>query len=138
VDSGSRQENAPKQKIRASILMQSEPIRLWHRRIGHDALNFAEKILSVVGPIATINLLPSPDQAVEALLFLSRSRHVPGGSPLVPTAPHFSGTKVSAGATGICDMRQFGSLLRSTRSRIGRVLAQVIAIAAASLPVAGA
>jgi hypothetical protein len=35
-------------------------------------------------------------------------------------------------------MRQFGSLLRSARSRIGRRLGQLVAIAAASLPVAGA
>jgi hypothetical protein len=35
-------------------------------------------------------------------------------------------------------MRQFSSLLRSTRSRIGRRLAQIVAIAAASLPAAGA
>jgi hypothetical protein len=34
-------------------------------------------------------------------------------------------------------MRQFSSLLRSARSRIGRGLAQFVAIAAASLPVAG-
>jgi hypothetical protein len=51
----------------------------------------------------------------------------------------FSGPKVSAAATtGNRDMRQFGSLLRSTRSRIGRRLAEIIAIAAASLPAAGA
>jgi hypothetical protein len=35
-------------------------------------------------------------------------------------------------------MRQLGSLLRSTRSRIGRRLALIVAIAAASLPAAGA
>jgi hypothetical protein len=35
-------------------------------------------------------------------------------------------------------MRQLSSLLRATRSRIGRRLAQVVAIAAASLTVAGA
>jgi hypothetical protein len=35
-------------------------------------------------------------------------------------------------------MRQFSSLLRSARARIGRHLAQLVAIAAASLPVAGA
>jgi hypothetical protein len=29
VDTGSREENAPKQKIRASVLIQSEPKRLW-------------------------------------------------------------------------------------------------------------
>jgi hypothetical protein len=43
-----------------------------------------------------------------------------------------------AGAEGISDMRQFGLLLRSTRSRIGRRLALIVAIAAASLPAAGA
>jgi hypothetical protein len=43
-----------------------------------------------------------------------------------------------AEAAGIIDMRHFNSLLRSTRARIGRRLAQIIAIAAASLPAAGA
>jgi len=35
-------------------------------------------------------------------------------------------------------MRHFSSLLRSTRAEIGRRLAQIVAIAAASLPAAGA
>jgi len=35
-------------------------------------------------------------------------------------------------------MRYFGSLLRSTRFRIARRLAQIVAIAAASLAAAGA
>jgi hypothetical protein len=35
-------------------------------------------------------------------------------------------------------MRQLNALLRSTRSRIGRRLALIAAIAAASLPAAGA
>ena len=35
-------------------------------------------------------------------------------------------------------MRQFSSSLRVTCSRIGRRLAQIVAIAAASLPAAGA
>jgi hypothetical protein len=48
------------------------------------------------------------------------------------------GMIVSAGARGICDMQRLGSLLRSTRSRIGRRLALIVAIAAASLPAAGA
>jgi hypothetical protein len=43
-----------------------------------------------------------------------------------------------AGAEGIGDMRQLKSLLRSAPSRIGRRLAQIVAIAAASLPAAGA
>jgi hypothetical protein len=35
-------------------------------------------------------------------------------------------------------MRQLRSLLRTTPSRIGRRIAQIVAIAAASLPAAGA
>ena len=35
-------------------------------------------------------------------------------------------------------MRQINLLLRTTRSRIGRRLAEMVAIAAASLPAAGA
>jgi hypothetical protein len=58
--------------------------------------------------------------------------------PITFCCAAFSGTKVSADATGIRDMRQFSSLLRSTGSRIGRRLAQIVAIAAASLPAAGA
>jgi hypothetical protein len=45
---------------------------------------------------------------------------------------------VSVGAEGIRDMQQFTSLLRSARSRIGRRLSLIVAIAAASLPAAGA
>jgi hypothetical protein len=37
-----------------------------------------------------------------------------------------------------CKMRQLRSLLRTTLSRIGRRLALIVAIAAASLPAAGA
>jgi hypothetical protein len=48
------------------------------------------------------------------------------------------GTIVSSGAEGIGTMRQFNSLLRSAPSRIGRRLALIVAIAAASLPSAGA
>jgi hypothetical protein len=60
------------------------------------------------------------------------------GKPITPPGSLFSGTNVSTAGPGINDMRQFGSLLRSTRSRIGRRLAEIIAIAAASLPAAGA
>jgi hypothetical protein len=45
---------------------------------------------------------------------------------------------VSIGAEGLCDMRNFSSLLRSAPSRIGRRIALIVAIAAASLPAAGA
>ena len=45
---------------------------------------------------------------------------------------------VSVGAEGNRAMRQVTSLLRSAPSRIGRRLALIAAIAAASLPAAGA
>jgi len=45
---------------------------------------------------------------------------------------------VPAGAEGFGDVRQLKSLLRSTPSRIARRLAEIVAIAAASLPAAGA
>jgi len=48
------------------------------------------------------------------------------------------GTIVSPGARGIGDMRQLRSLLRTAPARIGRRFAQIVAIAAASLPSAGA
>jgi hypothetical protein len=47
-------------------------------------------------------------------------------------------TIVLPGARGINDMRQLRSLLQSAPSRIGRRFAQIVAIAAASLPDAGA
>jgi len=40
-------------------------------------------------------------------------------------------------AEGICEMRQLRSLLRTTPSRVRRRLAEIVAIAAASLPAAG-
>jgi hypothetical protein len=52
--------------------------------------------------------------------------------------PIFSEALMFCRRKGIGDMRQLGSLLRSTRSRIGRRLALIVAIAAASLPAAGA
>jgi hypothetical protein len=43
-----------------------------------------------------------------------------------------------AGVEEICQMRKLRSLLRLGPSRIGRRIAQIVAIAAASLPAAGA
>jgi hypothetical protein len=42
------------------------------------------------------------------------------------------------GAEGNFEMRQLGSLLRSAPSRVRRRLAEIVAIAAASLPTVGA
>jgi hypothetical protein len=50
--------------------------------------------------------------------------------------PCFRG-ECAAAARGFGEMRHLSSLLSSTRSRIGRRLAQIIAIAAASLPAVG-
>jgi hypothetical protein len=47
-------------------------------------------------------------------------------------------SKCSTGAEGLGLMRRVNSLLRSAPSRIGRRLAEIFAIAAASLPEAGA
>jgi hypothetical protein len=48
------------------------------------------------------------------------------------------GTLVPDGAEGIGEMRQVNSFLRSASSRIGRRFKLIVAIAAASLPSAGA
>jgi hypothetical protein len=68
-------------------------------------------------------------------IFATASTH-PLGRPIFAEA--LVRERCFAGAKGIGDMRQLGSLLRSTRSRIGRRLALIVAIAAASLPAAGA
>jgi hypothetical protein len=70
-------------------------------------------------------------------IFAAPSTRLSGGTILLSCAS-LRGTIVSAGAEGLCDMRKFSSLLRSTPSRIRRRLALILAIAAASLPAAGA
>jgi hypothetical protein len=72
-----------------------------------------------------------------ALLFSPRPRHAAGARPFfLPSAVR--GTLVPAGAEGMDDMRQVNTFLRSASSRIGRRLKLIVAIAAASLPSAGA
>jgi hypothetical protein len=77
-----------------------------------------------------------PDEQRVAI-FALLSTHVRGGTILEACAL-LRETIVSAGAEGICDMRHLRSLLRSAPSRIRRRLALIVAIAAASLPSAGA
>jgi hypothetical protein len=60
------------------------------------------------------------------------------GATIFRHAPLLAERLLSAGAQGIGDMRQVNSFLRSASSRIGRRFAQIVAIAAASLPAAGA
>jgi hypothetical protein len=81
---------------------------------------------------------PTADQRSDdghVAIFAAASTH-PFGRPIFPKA--LVANAYFAGAKGIGHMRQLGSLLRSTRSRIGRRLALIVAIAAASLPAAGA
>jgi hypothetical protein len=85
------------------------------------------------GNDSTVNR-SSPDSRVA--IFAAPSTGLSGGTIFVERL--FRETLLSAGARGICDMRRLRSLLRSTPSRIGRRLALIVAIAAASLPAAGA
>jgi hypothetical protein len=76
-----------------------------------------------------------PDDARVAICAAAST--TPRGKTIFEDAPNHCGAIVSAGASGIGDMRQVHSFLRSASSRIGRRLAQIVAIAAASLPAAG-
>jgi hypothetical protein len=75
------------------------------------------------------------------LLFSLRPRHADGAGSCLCSVRFLAvldRLTVSVRAEGICDMQQLGSLLRATRARIGRRLSLIVAIAAASLPSAGA
>jgi len=83
-----------------------------------------------------MNLLRIPDRTMRALLFSPASRHV---GPAAPSFHHaLLAEPLSRRREGTGDMRKLGSLLRATPSRLRRRLAQIVAIAAASLPAAGA
>jgi hypothetical protein len=69
-------------------------------------------------------------------IFAAPSTRRPGAAIFLASA--VCGTLVPDGAEGIGDMRQVNSFLRSASSRIGRRLKLIVAIAAASLPSAGA
>ena len=58
------------------------------------------------------------------------------GTPIILTTRHLWSLIVGAGEAS--KMRQLRALLRKTPSRIGRRIAELVAIAAASLPAAGA
>jgi hypothetical protein len=98
----------------------------------------AEKISTVAGPIEARKPLPHAAPAIGAVLFFRPSRHALRVGSLVRRAPFSRKYPFRLAREEICVMRQFGSLLRSTPSRIGRRLAQIFAIAAASLAAAGA
>jgi hypothetical protein len=71
------------------------------------------------------------------LAIFAATSTLPSGGPIFATAL-LRGAIVSFGAEGTGDMRQLNTLLRSAPSRIRRRLALIVAIAAASLPSAGA
>jgi hypothetical protein len=84
------------------------------------------------GNKSTVN---EPPDGRHVAIFAAPSTPLLGGAILREAL--LRGTIFSPGAEGIGDMRQLNSLLRSAPSRIGRRLALIIAIAAASLPSAG-
>jgi hypothetical protein len=70
-------------------------------------------------------------------IFAAASTPLSGGA-ILRAAPFFAERLFARAREGNGNMRRFGSMLRSMRSRIGRRLAEIVAIAAASLPAAGA
>ena len=97
----------------------------------------AEKVSTVAGQIAAINSLPEASRTGRALLFSRQSRHFLRAVPSF----HLCFCRRTIGALArkeLEKMRQLRSLLRAAPSRIGRRLAEIVAIAAASLPAAGA
>ena len=91
-----------------------------------------EKISFAGRAIAAINPLPIGLRTKRALLFSEGYRLLSLTKTIFPVRPcppaHMEDE----------EMRQVRSLLSSASSRIGRRLAQIVAIAAASLPAAGA
>jgi hypothetical protein len=75
---------------------------------------------------------------MHALLFAPRSRHAPGAGPSSDPALFFAKRLFRLAHKELGDMRQVNSFLRSASSRIGRRFAEIVAIAAASLPAVGA
>jgi hypothetical protein len=71
------------------------------------------------------------------LLFSLHPRHADGAGSLLCSVAFWPADRFGL-RRGICDMQHLSSLLHSTRSRIGRRLSLIVAIAAASLPAAGA
>ena len=91
----------------------------------------AEKISFAAGAIAAINPLPIGLRTKRTLLFSE-------GYRLLSLTGPFSLCALAPAHMEDEEMRQVRSFLRNAPSRIGRRLAQIVAIAAASLPAAGA
>ncbi|QWG20201.1 hypothetical protein KMZ68_10390 [Bradyrhizobium sediminis] len=85
------------------------------------------------GNKSTVN---EPPDDGHVAIFAAASTRLPGAAIFLQRA--VCGTVVPAGVEGIGEMRQVNSFLRSATSRIGRRFKLIVAIAAASLPSAGA
>jgi hypothetical protein len=96
----------------------------------------AEKISPAAGPCAATKQLPSADKTMALLLFFPRPRHDRGLGP--HSHPELLAEQLSRRRSRNGDMQQVVTLFWSAPSRIGRRLAQIVAIAAASLPDVGA
>jgi hypothetical protein len=83
-----------------------------------------------------MNPLPTGPEPIGALLFWAPPRHPPAAAPFLPLRQDVAGNFWVA-RKGI-SMARINRLLRSAPSRIGKRIAQLVAIAAASLPDAGA
>jgi hypothetical protein len=84
-----------------------------------------------------MNPLRIDGRTMAALLFWSPHRQTFRPAPFFGPRSSFA-ERLFRLARKDTRMRQFGALLRATRSRIGRRLADIVAIAAASLPAVGA
>jgi hypothetical protein len=84
-----------------------------------------------------MNLLPYRIRAVAILLFLPQSRLRRERNPYVIPRLSIAGPRAWTKVLGTKFMARLNALLHSTRSRIARRLAQIVDIAAASLPAAG-
>jgi hypothetical protein len=76
-----------------------------------------------------------PDEVRVAIFAVPSTRF--GGGTIFAVCAFLAEQCFSASAEGIGDMQRLNSLLRSAPSRIGRRFAEIVAIAAASLPAAG-
>jgi hypothetical protein len=83
-------------------------------------------------------LLPGLVPAVAILLFSQPSRLPSAGTHTFEVCLLIAGPTAWIEALGNEVMARLNALLQSTRSRIGQRLSQIVAIAAASLPAAGA
>jgi hypothetical protein len=92
VDAGSREENASKQKMRAPVLIQSEPIRVWLHRRSHLKGTTAMKTIAVLLAAAALALATNAADAKGCLK----------GAVVGGVAGHYAGHHGVLGAIAGC------------------------------------